>query len=544
VLFCGLSYGGIALVTSAGSPSAALATVMFGAILRFRVVVLIFEFLAAASDPARRLTGLTDDEAKQVIRAAVLVLAVITVTKFAREFLVDVVGSGASGALFAVISIGLDGLMAIAFFFVIRRPVARIITDGLGSGQTSGGVLLYFARYWYLIYSALVILTLTFQAVGYLTLQAAGATEASKFSFQIFILTPFIVAGLRIWRDEIQIEAGAERRGLIVGISALIEGTVILLAAVLIMLAWQIDPFAPDATGFRRILPGVVSAALAIIVGLAVWRTAGAFIDIYAPEKKEVGGPPEGEGGGPGGGRLDTAFPILRGFALTLVATITVMVALSALGVQIGPLIASAGVIGLAVGFGSQTLVKDIISGVFYLYEDAFRVGVYIETSEGKGVIEKILLRSVRLRHSRGPIYTIPFGSMGTIQNHSRDWVKVKFAFEVAAAEDLERVRKLVKKVGAQLSEDPEIKDKFIEPLKSQGAIAMVGPNYQIGVKFICPPGEQFLIRRKAFVAIQDAIREHGIKIALPRVVVDNPSEATEAAAAAAATAIKPEAQA
>ncbi len=158
-----------------------------------------------------------------------------------------------------------------------------------------------------------------------------------------------------------------------------------------------------------------------------------------------------------------------------------------------------------------------------------------------------ILLRSVRLRHSRGPVFTIPFGSMGTIKNHSRDWVKVKFSFEVAATEDLERVRKLVKKVGARLLDDPEIKDRFLEPLKSQGAVAMVGPNYQIGVKFICRPGEQFLIRRKAFVAIQDAIEEHGIKIALPRVVIDNPSggaEAAGAAAAATAAASKPEASA
>jgi small-conductance mechanosensitive channel len=129
---------------------------------------------------------------------------------------------------------------------------------------------------------------------------------------------------------------------------------------------------------------------------------------------------------------------------------------------------------------------------------------------------------------------------MGTIKNHSRDWVTVKFSFEVAPTEDLERLRKLVKKVGVALAADPDIGDQFIEPLKSQGAIAMVGPNYQVGVKFTCHPGEQFLIRRKAFAAIQKAIKEHGIEVPVPRVVVDSPGDLPEAAVAAAAAATPP----
>jgi small-conductance mechanosensitive channel len=244
---------------------------------------------------------------------------------------------------------------------------------------------------------------------------------------------------------------------------------------------------------------------------------------------------PGGEAGR-SGSRIETVFPIFRIASGVLISILTIMLALAALGVQIGPLLAGAGVIGLAVGFGAQTLVKDIISGIFYLYEDAFRVGEFIETGEGKGAVEKILLRSVRLRHPRGAIFTIPFGSMGTIKNHSRDWVTMKFFIEVAQTEDLERFRKLVKKVGAELSEDPDIGDQFIEPLKSQGAIAMVGPNYQVGIKFTCRPGEQFVIRRKAFAAIQDAIEEHGIKLAVPHVIVDSPSDVATAAAASIST--------
>src|SRR3546814_6618866 len=94
--------------------------------------------------------------------------------------------------------------------------------------------------------------------------------------------------------------------------------------------------------------------------------------------------------------------------------------ALAALGVNIGPLLAGAGVVGLAVGFGAQTLVKDVITGLFYLVEDAFRKGEYIQCSGGKGVVEKISLRSVQLRHHNGPLNTIPFGEMGKDRKSTR----------------------------------------------------------------------------------------------------------------------------
>jgi moderate conductance mechanosensitive channel len=92
------------------------------------------------------------------------------------------------------------------------------------------------------------------------------------------------------------------------------------------------------------------------------------------------------------------------------------LMALSALGIDTGPLIAGAGVIGVAIGFGAQTLVKDIISGMFYLLDDAFRIGEYIQSGSYRGTVESFSLRSVKLRHHRGPLYTVPFGSLGDVQ--------------------------------------------------------------------------------------------------------------------------------
>src|ERR671912_508311 len=140
--------------------------------------------------------------------------------------------------------------------------------------------------------------------------------------------------------------------------------------------------------------------------------------------------------------------------------------ALSALGVEIGPLIAGAGIVGVAIGFGSQTLVKDVFSGVFYLLDDAFRVGEYIQSGSYKGTVESFSLRSIKLRHHRGPVYTVPFGELGAVQNMSRDWVIDKFQINLTYDTDLEKARKLIKRIGQDLAEDPEFARQIIEPLK------------------------------------------------------------------------------
>src|SRR5262249_37611276 len=121
--------------------------------------------------------------------------------------------------------------------------------------------------------------------------------------------------------------------------------------------------------------------------------------------------------------RLRTLLPIARNLLWILLLVMAVLMVLAALGVQIGPLLAGAGVGGVAVGFGAQTVVRDIIAGMFYLLDDAFRVGEYIQSGNYKGTVEGFSLRSVRLRHHRGPLYTVPFGTLGAVQNLSRDWV-------------------------------------------------------------------------------------------------------------------------
>jgi len=177
------------------------------------------------------------------------------------------------------------------------------------------------------------------------------------------------------------------------------------------------------------------------------------------------------------------------------------------------PLITGLSIFGLAIGLGSQTLVKDVVAGLFFLVDDAFRQGEYIESSGAKGTVEKISLRSVSLRHPRGPVATIPYGQMGKIQNFSREWVIEKMLFRVALDTDVEVVRKLFKRLGQEIAADPELNDDLLEPFKSQGIAAIEDGTLVIRAKFKAKAGRQFQIRKAILVRVHAALQESGIRL-------------------------------
>ena len=151
-------------------------------------------------------------------------------------------------------------------------------------------------------------------------------------------------------------------------------------------------------------------------------------------------------------------------------SVIAVLIVLSQLGIDTAPLIAGAGVFGLAISFGSQSLVRDIISGLFYIWDDAFRVGEYIDTGRLKGTVEALGIRSVKLRHHNGPLHTIPYGQLGAVTNLSRDFATIKFNLRLEPRTDVELVRKTAKRLGIDMQEEPEIAAEVLLPLKCKAS--------------------------------------------------------------------------
>jgi small-conductance mechanosensitive channel len=303
----------------------------------------------------------------------------------------------------------------------------------------------------------------------------------------------------------------------------------ILLAALmffLILRLWGID--LPVGRIFTSKALNILGLAL---LGIVVWQFTKARIDRKIREEMPDDDE-EMEEGGRGGSRIGTLLVLLRKFILSVLFVIVSLIILSSLGLDIGPLIAGAGVIGLAIGFGSQTLVRDILSGVFFLVDDAFRVGDYIEAGGIKGMVQHISLRSVKLRHPRGMVYTIPFGDMGAVQNFSRDYIITKLDVRVRYDADIDRIRKIIKKIGKEFEQHEEIGPVLLSPIKSQGVREMDDSAMILRVKFKTPPGEQFVVRREVYRRIQERFREEGIEFAHRNVTVYLPPEVTGAASA------------
>ena len=265
------------------------------------------------------------------------------------------------------------------------------------------------------------------------------------------------------------------------------RNVVLVVAGLVLLRIWGIDvtSLAADGTPGARLLRGAVDAVLILLVADLGLHALRATLDRRLDAADDGLDPDQASRRA----RLRTLLPIVRNVAMIVIMLMAVLTVLGSLGVEIGPLLAGAGVVGVAIGFGAQTLVKDIISGFFFLLDDAFRVGEYIESGSYKGVVESFSLRSVKLRHHRGPLYTVPFGSLGAIVNHSRDWVIDRLYVNVTYDTDLDLVKRLVKAIGRQLAEEPAFAGDILETLKLQGVDEMGDFAIKLRMKMRTRPG-------------------------------------------------------
>jgi small-conductance mechanosensitive channel len=314
-----------------------------------------------------------------------------------------------------------------------------------------------------------------------------------------------------------------------------VRALLIIGAVAVLSWGWGIDlvHIAGQDTPFARIVHATLSAAIILLIADLIWQAAKTAIDRKLAVVQDLGQPNTDEARRRA--RLHTLLPIFRNVLFVVVFVFAAMMALAAMGVEIGPLVAGAGVLGIAIGFGAQPLVRDVIAGMFYLLDDAFRVGEYIQSGNYKGTVESFSFRSVRLRHHRGPLFTVPFSLLGAVQNQSRDWVIDKLTIGITYDSDIERARKLIKQIGLELAQDPDFAPLIILPLKMQGVDAFGDFAVQIRLKMMTLPGEQFVIRRKALAMIKKAFDANGIRFAFPTVQVADDSKPSTPAAAAAA---------
>jgi len=255
-------------------------------------------------------------------------------------------------------------------------------------------------------------------------------------------------------------------------------------------------------------------SALAFFVG---WRIVKYRMDRYIADNPLPVAGVIGDDDAPlAATRLRTIMPVLKvtfGIAFLVLGGLVV---LSQLGVNITPLIAGFSVLGLAVSFGSQSLVRDIVSGMFFLAEDSFRVGEYIDGTKVKGVVEGFSVRSIRLRHQNGQLHIVPFGQLTHITNFSRDWTTVKFNLAFALDTDVELLRKTVKKIGQDMMTEPQFQKELLQPLKMQGLVDIKDAALVVRFKFTARPKNPSMIQRMAIRRMYENLPKLGIRFYLP----------------------------
>lgn len=503
-------------------PVRLLVLTMVSAAVVLRIVSLLSRFLLAPLTPSLRCLPFECPFAKRLNRQFV------TLGAFSFFFM----GGNLLGFygmdrdltdLFHIIVGAVFSIVLIAFVWSNRRDVAQLISTEEATRTVGGRLRSIFGQIWHLLATGYVFAIFLIAMTAALSGQT-GVTTAGIGSFVIIIAVPLVNYTLRQMISDAVTEESPAHAYLPILFRA-IRLLLVILGVLTFAHLWGIDVFAISAGGFgAAAIRAVVEIGFTILLAYVIWQVAQHAIDRRI--KADGGGEmveSEGEGGGKGATRLATLLPLLRKFLFITILVMAVMVMLSALGVNVGPLLAGAGVIGIAIGFGAQTLVKDIVSGVFFLVDDAFRLGEYVDIGDVKGTVEAINVRSLVLRHHRGPLHTVPFGEIKYLTNYSRDWVIMKLEFRVTYDTDINKVKKIFKRIGAELMDDELLGPGFIEPLKSQGVKAMEDSAMILRAKFKAKPGEQFMIRKEVYRRVQEAFHDNGIEFAHRRVLVDMP---------------------
>ena len=218
--------------------------------------------------------------------------------------------------------------------------------------------------------------------------------------------------------------------------------------------------------------------------------------------------------------RLDTLERVFRYVAAVIITLVGGMLALSAVGISIAPILATAGVLGIAIGFGAQSLVKDYFNGFFLLLENQVRQGDVVEVAGKGGLVEEMTLRYIRLRDYEGSVHYIPNGTIDSVTNRSRGFAFALLDIGVAYREDVDEVYAVMHEVAAGMRSDPELGEKIVEDLEIAGVDKWADSAVIIRCRFKVMPLEQWTVRRAFLYRLKKAFDAAGIEIPYPHLTL------------------------
>ena len=211
---------------------------------------------------------------------------------------------------------------------------------------------------------------------------------------------------------------------------------------------------------------------------------------------------------------------VVRNIIRILVWGVAIMMVLKELGIDIGPILAGVGILGLAVGFGAQSLVKDFLSGMFVLVENQYNVGDVIKAGGVSGLVEKITLRATTLRDLEGNVHIIPNGAIDVVTNKTRQWSRFVFDIGVAYKENVDEVMGVLKEIGDELAGDPQFASMITAPLEVLGVEDFADSAVVIRVMFTTLPLKQWTVGREFRRRVKNTFDAKGIEIPFPHTTI------------------------
>jgi small-conductance mechanosensitive channel len=508
---------------------------LLGAVVIARIVFAFANLLLAPARPEARLLPLDDGSAGTLTRAVTTVAALfglIVATK--NTFLATGSDLAHVEAIALVLGVAIVGVCIFAVWRV-RSSIGDLIRRAGGNGPIANWV----ADLW--PFAAIVYLLSVFFGRVWEAITGVPGRGEGILSLAILVALPVVDFALSKTLISAAAAARTDRPSILAGLVTSYEPVLRRLIHILVVVGgvlalakiWALDLFGMAERSLGgQIASALLGIGLVLLIAYIVWEIARTAIDRRIAEEANV---PEGSTTS----RLRTLLPLLRIFIAITLVVMTVLSVLAALGVNIVPLLAGASIVGVAIGFGSQTLVKDIVSGAFFLMDDAFRVGEYIEVGDAKGTVEKITVRALFLRHHRGALNILPYGQIARLRNTSRDWMIMILEFRLALETDLRKVKKIIKTIGDEIAADPELAPALLTPVKSGGVIATDDSSITVRVKYTARPGDgAFMVRRVAYEKILKAFAANGIEFASRRVAVYVPPGEERSAGRIAAAAL------
>jgi small-conductance mechanosensitive channel len=307
----------------------------------------------------------------------------------------------------------------------------------------------------------------------------------------------------------------------------IVAGVIGVIGFVAMLEVWGVDAivwFYGGQIG-SRLLSAFATVAIAALAAAAIWEISNALMDRQIDSLSRGGHYARAA-------RLRTFQPMLRTALLCLIVTVVGLTALSEIGVNVAPLLAGAGIVGIAIGFGSQKLVQDLITGLFLLLENGVQVGDFVSVAGLSGTVENVSIRTIRLRAGDGSVHIVPFSAVTTITNASRGAGNAAVSVSVAYREDTDRIGEILKEIAAEMRREPEFKHLIRGDLELWGIDKVDGAMVTIVGQIRCTDSGRWPVQREFNRRMKRRFQESDIEIASPgqTIVLPMPAPAAESA--------------